>query len=502
MRIAYASLAAGALATAALAGSHSLSIDPSQSKKSKFGISTLLESSINFCTDGGIYAELIRNRAFQEEGDTSYWKSSGSAQLQQTKKNQLSDALPNSVLVKSSSNNKEFGLRNEGFFGVPVKPQTYNVSFYARSNTEQYVKAKAGLFSHKGKQYASVDVPLKLTSSWKQYHAELKNSQWADNSKNNTFGLTFPAGTSEVQLNLISVFPPTYQDTIGRPDLVQVLADLKAPYTRLPGGNELEGNTIKQAFNWSEAVGPLKDRPGRPSYWAGYDTEGYGVHEMLNLFESIGSEPILGVYGGYSLDGSSVSKDDLEPYVQSAVNQLHYIKDARGSSSHARRREANGRAEPWTLNYVEIGNEDWLGEAPIKTYSYRYPAFYQALKSAFPDIKYLASSPYSTDKSKLEAIDQHDYNTPAFAYSQFQTHDSWPRNGTEIMELEYAVINNGRCGEADETDLYNNSCRLTYPTLESALAEAAWTAGFERNGDLVTAAAYAPLFRNDYSSQW
>lgn len=328
------------------------------------------------------------------------------------------------------------------------------------------------------------------------------STQSASNS-NNTFGLTFPQGTAAVQLNLISLFPPTYEGTVGRQDIVQAIADLQAPYTRLPGGNQLEGNSIANAYNWSEAVGPLTDRPGKPSVWAGYDTDGYGLHESLDLFEKIGSEPILGLYAGYSLDKKSVAKEDLQPYVQSALDQLHYIKDAQGSSEYAKRREANGRAQPWKLNIAEIGNEDWIAQEAIDTYGFRYNAFYPQLKKAFPDVKFIASSPYSTDKSKLEGVDQHDYNSPAFAYAQFGLHDSWPRNGTEIMELEYAVINNGRCGEqADGADLYTNKCRLTYPTLEAALAEGAWTMDFERNGDLVTSAAYAPLLHNSASSQW
>lgn len=332
--------------------------------------------------------------------------------------------------------------------------------------------------------------------------ANLVSTQTAPNS-NNSFGLTLPSGSSAVQFNLISLFPPTYEGTVGRPDLAQALADLRAPYTRLPGGNELEGGSIATAYNWSQAVGPLTDRPGRPSVWAGYDTDGYGLHESLDLFEKIGSEPIIGLYAGYSLDKKSVSQANLQPYVQSAIDQLHYIKDPQGSSSYAKRREANGRAQPWKLNIVEIGNEDWIAQEAKDTYGYRYNSFYKQLKAAFPSVKFIASSPYSTDKSKLEGIDEHDYNTPKFAYSQFRTHDSWPRNGTEIMELEYAVINNGRCGEQSAgADLYNNKCRLQYPTLEAALSEGVWTMGFERNGDVVTAAAYAPLLHNAGNSQW
>ncbi|CAO1634844.1 unnamed protein product [Parajaminaea phylloscopi] len=490
-------------AACALAATHQLEIDTAKTKDSKFAIATFIENNINFGTDGGLYAELIRNRAFQEKGDASFWSAVGSASIRQTTSKPLSTAVPNSVIV-SPNGKGSFGLKNTGYFGIPIKAQTYRVSFYARAEQPAKVTAKAGLYSASdNKQRASVDVPLELTTQWKQFSADLV-SKTSISGSDNTFGLTFPEGTKAVQLNFISVFPPTYEDTTGRNDLTKALFNLKAPYTRLPGGNQLEGNQISEFWNWSKRVGPLTERPSLPSVWAGVDTGGYGLHEALDLFEKLGSEPILGVYAGYSLNQASVAEKDLKPYVQLAVDELHYIKDAQGSSAQARRREKNGRAQPWKLDIVEIGNEDWLGQAPIDTYGYRYNAFHKALVAEFPDVLYLASSPYSTDKSKLAGIDQHDYNTPQFAYAQFRTHDSWPRNGTQIMELEYAVINNGRCGQAPAADLYNNDCRLQSPTLEAALSEGAWTMGFERNGDLVTAAAYAPLFHNSgpSASQW
>lgn len=449
---------------------------------------------------GGLYAELIRNRAWQEEGNHAFWTPTQGSKIEQTKDNPLSDALPTSSRV-SSSGSGAFGLRNVGWFGIPVKPQTYDVSFYARANANANVKARTGLYSaaKQNQEFAGVDVNLDLTTEWKQFKAKIVNTQTAPNS-NNTFGLSFPANTAEVQLNLISVFPETWKGTVARPDLAQVLDDLHAPYTRFPGGNTLEGNNLAQHFVWNNTVGALRNRPGRKGTWAGWDTDGYGLHEMFDLFEKQGSSPILGLFAGYTLDTKSVPQDQLQPYIDSAVNQLHYIKDAQGSSEWARKREANGRAQPWKLDHVQIGNEDWFSPESVASYKYRYPAFAKAVKQAFPNIAVMSSSPYLSDK--LEGIDQHDYNTPKNFYGRFNEHDSWPRNGTLVWELEYAVINSGECGEADTTNLYSNKCRLQSPTVNAALAEAAFTAGMERNGDIIAGAAYAPIFHNGGGSQW
>ncbi|CAO1625635.1 unnamed protein product [Sympodiomycopsis kandeliae] len=496
--------AAGIVSTlvAGATAAQQLTIHPEKSKDSKFGIATFIESNINYATDGGLYAELIRNRAFQEEGQHTYWQATQGTTLSQTKENPLSDALPNSSKVSSSSNGA-FGVRNVGFFGIPVKPQKYTVSFQARAKANAQVTARAGLYSASdaNKEFAGVDVPLALTTQWKEFKATIDNKATAPNP-NNTFGLNFPKGTGEVQFNLVSVFPQTWQGTVARPDLAQALDDLHAPYTRFPGGNTLEGNSFADRFKWRNAVGPLKNRPGRKGTWAGWDTDGYGLHEMFDLFEKQGSSPILGVWAAYSLDRKSVPKDQLQPYIDEAIDQLHYIKDPQGSSDLARQREANGRAQPWKLDHIQIGNEDWFAKESVDSYQYRYPAFASAIKNVFPQLKIMSSSPYYNDKKSLESIDQHDYNTPKNFFGRFQEHDSWPRNGTLIWELEYAVINSGECGEAPAQDLYGNSCRLKNPTLIASLAEAAFTAGMERNGDLIAGAAYAPLFHNNAASQW
>lgn len=157
--------------TASAATTHSLSIDTSKTTASKFGISTFIENGINFATDGGMYAELIRDRAFQEDF-SPHWVSTGGAKANQTTKNPLSKSLPNSVIVTPGNSSKTSGLLNKGYYGIPVRPQTYAVSFYARSanGANAQVTAKAGLYDTANqKEWASVEVPLTLTGQWQQY---------------------------------------------------------------------------------------------------------------------------------------------------------------------------------------------------------------------------------------------------------------------------------------------------------------------------------------------
>lgn len=261
---------------------------------------------------------------------------------------------------------------------------------------------------------------------------------------------------------------------------------------------------IANRIIWNNTIGEQKDRVPHTSPWAEVDESAWGLHENLNLFESFPAspEPILGLYAGYSLGGQTVSEEDLAPFVKSAVDQVHYIKDAQGSSDLARLREKNGRAKPWNLNIVEVGNEDWLGSAPPSYKAYRFKAFSDALRKDFPDLTILSSSPYlnSADLATLNGIDQHDYNTPQFFFDHSLTLDGWARNDTKIWELEFAVLSSGECGATE--DVYTSSCRLTQPILIGSLAEAAFMAGMERNGDVFSSAAYAPVFSNRGETQW
>lgn len=487
------------------AEAQTLTISGQSVRESKFGLGVFIENNINYGTDGGIYAELIRNRAFQDGGNSDnvgsgtleFWSKNGDATLTLTNENPLSDALPKSVIVSGANATSDYGLRNTGFFGIPVKKQEYTVSFYARSNTASTVQFTAGLYNKdNSKTYASSQYEAGLTSEWKQFTFSLSNE--ADsNAYDNIFGLDVAKGSPDIQLNLISVFPPTWEGTTARQDLAQLLADLKPVYFRLPGGNTLEGNSLEQRFIWNNTVGTLPTRPGRKGTWAGWDTDGYGLHEAYDLFTKMGAEPILGVFAGYTLNGVAVPQDQLQPYVDSVSDEIHYLTDTSGT--WADKRKADGQADPWKLPWVEIGNEDYLSTVGNDTYNeYRYDTFAEAVKFANDQPGIISSSAYYTPKDKLQAIDQHDYDVPKSLIKRWSERDSWPRNGTQIPELEFSALNSGLCSG----NIYNNECRLKDPTLMGALSEATFMMGLERNGDISFSAMYAPLFKNEASSQW
>ncbi|KAK7681480.1 hypothetical protein QCA50_015572 [Cerrena zonata] len=294
--------------------------------------------------------------------------------------------------------------------------------------------------------------------------------------------------------NLISLFPPTYKNRTNglRKDLAEALHDLRPKHIRIPGGSNLQGGDISSRFNWTLSLGPLEKRPGRVGYWVGYQTEGLGLKELLDMCEDFGATPILGVYDGYAADDESVpNTHQLDKYIQSAVDELHFVLGDSQTNQWGQLRAELGHPEPYKLEYVEIGNEDFTST----TYGYRWQRFYDALKAAYLNVNYIASS--SIDRVNLPAVDVHDFSGPDFFYNLFDRYDNWPRNGTIIWELENGVIN------TNSLEPFNTpETRLPTPTLQGSIAEAVFLIGMQRNGDLVAGSSYAPYLANNYSSQW
>lgn len=190
--------------------------------------------------------------------------------------------------------------------------------------------------------------------------------------------LTFDASEGDsLNFGLISLFPPTYNDTPNgnRVDLMEALAALSPTHFRIPGGNNLEGESPPYWWNWTATIGPLKDRPGRPGTWGYANTDGLGLIEYILWCQDLGAEPVLAVWSGEYLDETIVSEADLAPYVQSALDELEFLTgDA--STTWGAVRVALGYEEPFSIKYVEVGNEDNLNGGDASYVDYRFAAFY------------------------------------------------------------------------------------------------------------------------------
>ena len=450
----------------------------------------LMTEEINFSYEGGLYGELVRNRTFRDQHgapSADYWTAIGDATMTPDATIGFNDALKASLKIDAIKATKAApaGISNGGFWGIAVHPHTaYHASLYAKAAPGFSGLLTLALKGADGKVLATATI-AHIGGAWKQYDAVLTTGDIAP-SKANAFTVTTAApGTLWVQQ--VSLFPPTYKNTKNgnRADLMQMLADMKPQFLRLPGGNYLEGDTIAERFEWKDTLGDTAKRPGHRSPWSYWSTDGMGLLEYLEWCEDLHIEPVLAVYAGYSLRQERVKAgDDLKPYVQDALEEIEYVTGDARTTKWGAERARDGHPAPFALHYVEIGNEDWFDKE--STYDARFTQFYDALKSAYPKLQLISTITPDQPEAKHvhsrtpDLVDEHLYpSSEGEMEARAHEFDTASRSGPKIFVGEWAT----RVGTPT-------------PNMAGALGDAAWMTGMERNSDLVVLESYAPLLVN------
>jgi alpha-L-arabinofuranosidase len=443
----------------------------------------LMTEEINYSYDGGLYAELVRDRTFYGHSHgTPPWRlveqGQSQASVEPDKTTGPSAALTSSMklTVEKATGTDRAGLSNEGYWGIPVRPSTtYQGSFYAKASDAAIGPVRIALVSDDtGAELAHTEVPA-LSPDWKQYDYTLTSRAETASSLNHLVLSVGKPGT--VWLDLVSLFPPTYKDRANgnRIDLMEKLASMKPAFLRFPGGNYLEGDHIPERYEWKKTLGPLVDRPTHPSPWGYQSSDGMGLLEFLEWCEDLNMQPVLAVYAGYSMRQEHVDPGPgLDPYVQDALQEIEYVTgDA--STKWGAERVKDGHPAPFPLTYVEIGNEDWFDKSG--SYDGRYAQFYKAIKAKYPNLQLIATMPVKGIRP--DVIDDHYYRTAQEFYADVHHYDKTDRSGPKIFVGEWATR------EGSPT-----------PNFGAALGDAAWMTGMERNSDIVVMASYAPLLVN------
>jgi alpha-N-arabinofuranosidase len=478
----------------------------------------LMTEEINFAYEGGVYGELIRNRSFKADAivprvtpdsyvagqylpvsfkpDTQprFWTVVGGASIVLDTNSPLNQFLNVSLKVESStaSSASPVGVANGGYWGVPVKPKTtYEVSLFAKAAAGFTGPLTVSIESADGRtSFASAEISG-LTPQWKRFGTKLKTGS-VPASKENVFKITAKSpGTFWLQN--VSLFPPTYKNRKNgnRVDLMELLAAMKPKFLRFPGGNYLEGNAFNQRFNWKETIGPVEMRPGHPSPWGYWSTDGLGLLEFAEWCEDLEMEPLLGVFAGYCLGNGGViaAGPKLEPYVQEALEEIEYLIGDAKTTKWGAQRAKDGHPKPFKMTYVEVGNEDWFdrsGPDRNGTYDGRFAQFYDAIKQKYPQLKVISSCGYEQPQSLWvksrtpDLVDEHFYRNMEEMMAQSFRYDTYSRtNPSKIFCGEWAT----RVGSPT-------------PNLSGALGDAAWMTCMERNSDIVLLSCYAPLLVN------
>jgi len=497
----------------------------------------LFFEDINFAADGGLYPELVKNKSFETDDHLIGWRAiRGAAALESyriSSDQPISSTNNHFLRLSVGTASSDAGIINEGFRGMGVRQDAeYTFSLYLRRGPGSIGGLNVTLEEagrRNGPETAGSDKTLAqaqltgLSSEWKKYSVVLKPSATAAKAR---IKLVVD-GTGTLDIDVVSLFPKdTYlkRENGLRPDLVQLLKDMKPGFLRFPGGCIVEGITLDNRYQWKETIGdvaarkPLMNRWNKeflhrytPDY---YQSFGLGFFEYFQLSEDIGAEPlpILNVgmacqYNSAELvpistaakgpNATSVADEPtLDTFIQDALDLVEFANGP-ASSTWGAKRVAMGHPAPFNLKMIGIGNEQWGPQ-----YLERYEPFAKALRAKYPDIKIVSSAGPSPEgdlfdkatfklrEQKAEFIDEHYYAKPEWFRQHVDRYDKYPRTGSKIFAGEYAAQS---VAIASEKNKNNWDC---------AISEAAFMTGLERNADVVAMASYAPMLAHVDAWQW
>ena len=470
----------------------------------------LFFEDINYAADGGLYAELVKNRSFEFPQNLMGWKTFGDVKL---KDDGPFDKNPHYVRLSDPKHaHKRTGLENEGFFGMGIKQgEEYRFSVWARTpENGQPAQIRVELVDTKsmGENHAFAMAQVTVDSEeWKKYQVVMKATQ--TNPK--AILRIFLEGTNAVDLEHVSLFPvDTWKGRENglRKDLVQLLADLKPGIFRFPGGCIVEGTDLESRYQWKNSVGPVENRPLNENRWHYtfphrfypdyYQSYGLGFYEFFLLSEEIGAEPLPVLSCGLACQFQNedmhahVAVEDLDPYIQDALDLIEFA-NGDVTTKWGKLRAEMGHPEPFNMKFIGIGNEQWGPEYPE-----RLEPFIKAIRAAYPDMKIVGSSGPNSEgdqfdylwpemkRLKADLVDEHFYRPESWFLAQGARYDNYDRKGPKVFAGEYACHGRGK----------------KWNHFNAALLEAAFMTTIERNADIVHMATYAPLFAHVEGWQW
>ena len=459
---------------------------------------------INFGADGGLYAELIKNRSFEFDHAFTGWTLFGDVTVQT--KNPCFDRNPRYARLVHRNMLTGTGLENEGFKGIGIKAgEKYDFSLYARTVKNGPVKLRLELVNSKNDIFETKELTIE-GNGWRKFNVVLTPGQTEVKSRLRLTMLTEGA----IDVDHISLFPQqTFNNRSNgmRADLAQALKDLKPGVFRFPGGCIVEGTNLATRYQWKNTIGPVENRPVNINRWNYtfaykkfsdyYQSYGLGFFEYFQLSEDIGAEPLPVLNCGLSCQYENSDPkqncpvDELQPYIDDALDLIEFANGP-ATSKWGKIRSEMGHPAPFNLKMIAVGNEQWG-----TLYTERLEPFVKAIRAKYPEMKIIGGAGPQAEgedfdflwpemkRIKVDLVDEHYYRSPEWFLSNASRYDSYDRKGPKVFAGEYA------CHAPNRENSFL-----------SALAEAAFMTGLERNADVVHLCTYAPLFAHVDAWQW
>ena len=477
---------------------------------------------INYAADGGLYAEMVKNRSFEFPQHLMGWRAFGNFDVED---DGPFERNPHYVRLKYSGHRDKFtGLENEGFFGIAVKAgATYRFSVWARCPEGGKSTLEVSFVDNdtmgEDQRFATVNVEIS-GKEWKKYTATLQSPRTEPKGALRIF---LAGDKVTTDLEHISLFPTDTwkgRENGMRRDLAQALFDMHPGVFRFPGGCIVEGTDLDSRYQWKNSVGPVENRPLNENRWHYtfghrfypdyFQSYGLGFFEYFQLCEDFGCEPLPVISCGLSCQfqnpdptkpGVHVALDDLDSYIQDALDLVEFANGP-VDSKWGKVRAEMGHPAPFNLKYLGVGNEQWDydeahgGYGPV--FTERLKKFNAALRAKYPNLKLIGTTGPNSEgwdfdllqprmkQLKVDLYDEHYYRNEAWFLSHGLRYDTYDRKGPKVFAGEYACHGDGKKWNHFETSLY----------------EAAHMTGIERNADIVHMATYAPLFAHVEGWQW
>ncbi len=511
------------------------------------GMIGLFFEDINYAADGGLYAEMIENRSFEfvkaggdvgdyyVEYDGGYgwhgYPTEDAASLRLVTGSPLSEENPHYMRVTAKQAGA--GLSNKAYEGlVLTEGEEYEVTLWARKvryeGDFKVLAVKDGQIC--GEVLVTEEHCVEQTYNFFHMYKVVLTASKSVHGAEFVLTLTEP-GIAE--FDFLSMFPKDAVAGLFRKDLFERLKELKPGFLRFPGGCIVEGNTYNNRYRYKNTLKQPWARKSNWNRWAvhgtnkdnGFETQyshynqtyGLGFYEYFLLCELIGAKPLPVLNVGLACQYQSKEKVDRSSpeFLEAVQDALDLIEFANGDTDTkwGGVRMALGHPEPFGLEILGIGNEQWQTEEV--DFFERYEAFERIVHANAPEIKLIGSAGpditserytaawdfYRTKLGQLVkedpkaaenfvySIDEHYYVPPKWLFDHVDFYDNYARD-IKIFSGEYAA---------------HPASGMNMPeanTLEGALAEAAFMTGLERNCDLVILASYAPLFARVNYAQW
>ncbi len=508
----------------------------------------LFFEDLNYALDGGLYAEMLENRNFEakdvhgewdryivdEDGGYAWAPFPAKAEISLKIKTDRALFPENPHYLRIETADGGAGVSNKAYDGIYLtKGAGYKISFYARSY-DYRGHVCVGVFEG-AEMLVGRRIKLKADGKWHRYAFSVKAKRDAERAQFRF--LLEKAGC--VHADAFSMMPENAVLGVFRRDLVELMKAMNPGFLRFPGGCVVEGNNLANRYLWKNSIGQPERRKQNWNRWAVHatgpetgwrsayshygQTLGIGYYEYFRLCEYLGAKPLPVVSVGIACQYMSsefvpLDSPELETYIQEALDVVEFANGGK-DTVWGKVRADMGHPEPFNLEYLGVGNEQWEASpvqkdtgmpAPNEFYK-RFELFEKRIHERYPDLKIVGTVGPTVDTDShrdawkwtrenlrknpdfVYCSDEHFYVSPQWLYDHTDVYDHYPRLGT-VYAGEYAahVPGSGAAGfNAPQSNCW-----------EGALAEAAFMTGMERNADVVVMKSFAPLFARLGYTQW